>query len=540
MNNFFEDKLFYIDSTNLNEIKSKIYGFGISINDNKISLINDNNCICGSFINITKNENEINIETDDFSSLYIFYYIKDNFFALSNSFYKLLTELKNKGKHISINKEYIEQYIQSPLHSHSLNNTLINEILILPFGKNIKIKDNKLLFIDKQINFQSISILSKDGIEIINSWINKWTNIIRPILSSNYHIQIDLSGGFDSRVIFSLLYHTNINLNKDNINIYSKHTGNKGLLEHLMDDYDVATSLCNKLNLKININEKGNNKSNYYSPEEQYEILKNTFLGLHKSGFNCLRECEIPQFHFGGLNGEVIRGALPNLNNKTITSRLTRNPIRNNKNVIDNFYSDLETLKNNSKNDFEALIKFFLSTQCRSHFGLSIYNLYIANIYSISPFSDKELLKLYVPDGINKDIIFAIIIYKTCPEIFDINFTDNKSFSDNTKKLAIELSEKYKLIDIDKKYELIDIDKLHKTRDNKYCKENAFNVVYKIFVENKELFISKFGELFNDVEYAEKIYNFANDFYLNKDNFTPNTWISCLTSIIEVFKILYK
>ena len=204
MNNFFEDKLFYIDSTNLNEIKSKIYGFGISINDNKISLINDNNCICGSFINITKNENEINIETDDFSSLYIFYYIKDNFFALSNSFYKLLTELKNKGKHISINKEYIEQYIQSPLHSHSLNNTLINEILILPFGKNIKIKDNKLLFIDKQINFQSISILSKDGIEIINSWINKWTNIIRPILSSNYHIQIDLSGGFDSRVIFSL------------------------------------------------------------------------------------------------------------------------------------------------------------------------------------------------------------------------------------------------------------------------------------------------------------------------------------------------
>lgn len=540
MSKFFEDRIFYIDTDNLNNIETKLYGFCISLNDNKISLLNNENCIGGSFINVVKENGEINIYTDDFSSLYIFYYIENGFFAISNSFYKLLENLKNKSKYISINKRYIEQYTQSPLHSHSLYNTLINEILILPFGKDIKIKDNKVLFIDKNIELQTVSILSKEGIDIINNWINKWTNIVRPILNSNYHIQIDLSGGFDSRIIFALLYYSGINLNKENINIYSKHTGNKGLLNHLANDYEVATSICNKLNLKININEKSNNKSNYYSPEEQYIILKNTFMGLHKSGFNCLRECEIPQFHFGGLNGEIIRGSLPNLDNKTIKSRLTKNPITNNENVINDFYLDLEKLKLDSKTDFEVLIKFFLTTQCRSHFGLSIYNSFIANIYSLSPFNDKELLKLYVPKGIDKNIVFAIMIYKTCPEIFDIDFMNNQKFSDETKSLAKELSEKYKLIDTNKNYTLIDVDKLIKHRENKYSKENnAFTEVYKVFLENKELFINKFGDLFNK-NYAEKLYQYADEFYLNKDNFTPNLWISCLTSIIEVFKILYN
>lgn len=538
-NNFFDERIFYIDSDNLNDIESKLYGFCISVNNDKISLLGNKNCIAGSFINIIKNTNDIYIQTDDFSSLYIFYYMKDDFFAISNSFYKLLNNLKDKGKRVTINKEYIEQYIQSPLHSHSLYNTLVNEILILPFGNDIKIFNNHIEFINKNIELQSISILSKEGIDIINNWINKWVNIVRPILNSDYHIQIDLSGGFDSRVIFSLLYYSGVNLNKDNINIYSKHIGNKGLLEHLSNDYEVATSICNKLNLEININSKSNNKSNYYSSEEQYIILKNTFLGLHKSGFTCLRECETPQFHFGGLNGEVIRGALPNLDTKTIKERLSRNPIRNNENVIKRFYLDLDELKSKSKTDFEALTKFFLSTQCRSHFGLSVYNSFIANIYSLVPFNDKELLKLYIPEGIDKNIVFAIMIYKTCPEIFDIDFMNNQKFSEETKQLAIELSERYKLIDVNYNYILTDINNLLKTRENKYCRENAFDEVYKIFVKDKDLFISKFSELFNK-DYAEKLYQYADEYYTNKDNFTPNMWISCLTSIIEVFKILYN
>ena len=534
MKDYISENFFYIDSNNLNNIKSQLYGFCITKKDNKISLVNnENEEINGCYINVKKINNDIYINTDDFSSLYIFYYIEDNYFALSNSFYLLLENLKANNKNVTINKNYIEQFLQSPLHSHSLFNTLINEILILPFGKNIKISNNKLEFINKDINIQSINLLSKEGMSIINNWINKWTNIIKPILNSEYFTEIDLSGGFDSRVIFSLIYNTKVNLNNENIKIYSKIGTTKGMIHHLSDDYEIASKIADKLNIQLNQHQY-NSKANYYSCEEQYDLLKYTFLGLHKSGFNCVAKFTNPKFHFGGLNGEIIRGALPNLSLNNIKKRLSHHPVKNNENVINEFFNDINGLDTDK---FKALTKFFINTQCRSHFGLSIYNSYIANIFTISPFNDKELLKLYVPEGIDKNIIFAIIIYKTCPEIFDIPFTNNSFFSEETKQKAKEISDIYKLNFIDENLELIDTDKLYITKENHYDKKYGYDVAYKVFTDNKELFINKMSELF-DKEYANKVYDYANNFYLNKDNFMNSIFVNCLTSIIEVIKII--
>ena len=41
-----------------------------------------------------------------------------------------------------------------------------------------------------------------------------------------------------------------------------------------------------------------------------------------------------------------------------------------------------------------------------------------------------------------------------------------------------------------------------------------------------------------DEEYANKLYNYAHNFYLNKDNFMNSIFVNCLTSIIEVLKII--
>jgi len=534
MKDYISENFFFIDSNNIDNIESKLYGFCITKNDNEISLYNNiNKEINGCYINVKKIDNDIYINTDDFSSLYIFYYIENDYFALSNSFYLLLENLKKNNKRVTINKSYIEQFIQSPLHSHSLFNTLINEILILPFGKNIKISNNNLEFVDKDINIQSINLLSEKGMSIINNWINKWTNIMKAILNSNYFTEIDLSGGYDSRVIFSLAYNTKVNLNNENIKIYSKIGTNKGMIHHLSDDYDIASKIANTLNIQLNQHQY-NSKLNYYSSEEQYDLLKYTFLGLHKSGFNCVAKYVDPKFHFGGLNGEIIRGSLTNLSLKNIENRFSHNPVKNNENVINEFYNDIHSL---DENEFKALTKFFINTQCRSHFGLSIYNSYIANLYTISPFNDADLLKLYVPEEFDKNIIFAIIIYKTCPEIFDIPFTNSSYFSDKTKEKAIEISNKYKLEFNDENLKLVDTEKLYKVKENNYDRKYGYDVSYKVFLDNKNLFINEMSKLF-DEEYANKLYNYAHNFYLNKDNFMNNIFVNCLTSIIEVLKII--
>lgn len=535
MNKCINENFFYIDSLNISNTVSKLYGFSVSEKNNKISLTSGDNEIAGSYISVKNINNEIFIDTDDFSSLYVFYYMSNEFFAISNSFYLLLENLKQLNKNLSINKNYVQQFLQSPLHSHSMYETMINEIKILPFGKNIEIKNNIVSIVDKNIVLHSINLFSQQGLTILNNWINKWTNILKAILNSEYNVTIDLSGGYDSRVIFALAYYTHINLNNDNILIYSKEGDNIGMKQHLMDDYDIAKKITNTLNITINkpfIN--SNSKPNYYSSDEQYELLKYAFLGLHKSGFNCVAKYNYPRFHFGGLNGEVIRGALPKLNYNTIKNRLSKNPIRNEEIVVTKFFDDLKQL---NENDYDSLTEFFLTTQCRSHFGLSIFNSYIANIYNINPFNDKDLLTLYIPDEYDKDIIFSLIIYITCPQIFNIPFTNNSNFSEKTKSKTIELFNSYDFKFIDKHYVLNDLKDLYKEKQNNYDKKYGYDKAYEIFINNKEFFIEQFGKLF-DNDYANKLYDYANKFYLNKENFSRNTWVNCLTSIIEVMKIL--
>jgi hypothetical protein len=309
------------------------------------------------------------------------------------------------------------------------------------------------------------------------------------------------------------------------------------MIDHLMDDYDIAKNITNTLNLSINKELKLTQPCNYYSKYEQYDLLKYTFFGLHKLGYNCVAKYNFPKFHFGGLNGEIIRGALPNLDKTNIKNRLSKNPIQNDSRVIDKFYEDILLLKQKNISDFAALTEFFLTTQCRSHFGLSMFNSFIANIFTLNPFNDANLLKLYVPNEYDRNLIFAVIIYKTCPEIFNIPFTNNSHFSETTKQKAIELSNEYKFVYNNENLEFVDLDKLCINKENNYDAQYGYDIAYEVFTKNKDLFINMFGKLF-DAEYATQLYNYANNYYLNKDNFAPSTWINCLTSIIEVFKIL--
>lgn len=537
INNIESKYFFYIDSDNFNDITDSCYGFNISYTENKITLSDNinSNIIGGSYIIVQRNNDVINIITDDISSLYIFYYISDDFYAVSNSFYRMAEILKSKNKVMTLNKLFIHQYIDSPLHTHSLYNTLINEIKILPIFTDIVLSKNQISFIKKDIDIHCIDIDSEQGQDIINKWINKWSDIIYSLHKSDIPIRIDLSGGFDSRIIFALAKYGGVDFNKDTVNIYSKIATNIGLKNHLEDDYEIATLISERLNFQLNKNPKiFNTEYIKYSSNNQYFILKNLFMGFHKEGYLCTCRYNTPHIHIGGINGEVIRGALPDM--QSFNNRFYANPFNM---YIDDvkteFYKDIELIEGDQ--NITKLVKFFLNTQCRSHFGMSIYNDYINNTYFISPFNDKELYKLNFKNRYRHNLIFAIILYKTCPEIFDICFNKGISFSDDVKQLTISLSNKYPLIKNTHNYniEIINNDIINNIPDN----NNGEYILYQIFKENKNLFIEKFGELFNK-EYAENIYKYADDFYINKDNFYPNKWVVCITSIIEVLKILYE
>lgn len=254
----------------------------------------------------------------------------------------------------------------------------------------------------------------------------------------------------------------------------------------------------------------------------------------HKEGYLCTSVRFSPMLHLGGISGELVRRKLDGFTR--YNERCFSDPFRKSQDVIDAFIDDLAEIEKTSKTKYERNAKFYLETQNKSHYGACIYNDFLANIFLISPFNDKSLLKLKI-DGIDPNIIFAIIIYRTTPEIFDIDFSSGRSFSDEVKAKAIELCEKYPkpkpVFDYDCEF---DFD-LRKPFDTEADGKNGEHVMFDTFINNKDVFIKYISNIWGE-EYANKIYDFAKEFYLNKENFYPNKWVVVLTSVIELLKLL--
>ena len=225
------ENFFVIDSENLAEIGKEIYGFCI-YDDGSIQIDGDLNpsklTRLGSYVYIDVDTDEIAVYQDFNGSYGLYLYQDEDYFALSNSFIKLVEYLKETEHIISLNEDYANAFLFAELVSIAYEETMVNEIKSLP--RNYEIHINKS---DKQINFKeidfkenSVELDSQEGMELLDKWFYKWVNIIRYVKSISNNISLDLTGGFDSRVISTIWINANINLDEVRINSYhdDKHT----------------------------------------------------------------------------------------------------------------------------------------------------------------------------------------------------------------------------------------------------------------------------------------------------------------------------
>jgi len=535
-NSKLNEYFFVFDSDNFDKIEPKVYGFTLSETDGKLFVSNKTeNVIGGCYISVERKNDEVCIKQDELSSLYIYYYNKDGYWAISNSFYELCKLLTEKGKKLTVRNLYIDQYIQQSLQIHSRTKSMVEEIKIMECFREMHLTKNGISISKKDENFNTIDLLSEEGITLIDEWIDKWSSIMKALCNSGVNVRIDLSGGFDSRAIFTLSHYAGINLMSDNINVFSKIGNSKGMVKHLDNDYQIAEQISKRLGFKLNAQNKKNIPQTIDNKgETQYEIMRNLFMFTHKEGYHCIGVKKSPIITFGGTNGELVRRKFDWI---TDVKKHTTDPFRISQDVIDEQNKDIEELKNIYKTEKEIFIKISLETEAKSHFGSSIYNNFIANTLAISPFSDKNLLKLNIKDGINTNIIFAIIIYRTTPEIFDIPFSSNRSFDDEVKQLAVELCSKYPKQKHTRDYVCEFDTNLVKQLDEIGDGKKGEDIMYEVFSNNRELFVNYISGVWGE-QYANDIYDYADKFYLNKDNFFPNKWITPLTSVIELLKLI--
>ena len=529
MSDYIDSQFFIIDSNYLDDVKSKLYGFSMS----NERMIYDSNLTDefelngeGTYVRILKKGNLIQI-SQDFTGCYgVYVYKNDSCFVISNSFLKLVEYVYDKYP-ISLNKDVLLSFLPADLCAIQYRQTMINEIEVLPrtYVINIDIEKKTFVVENKYYDEQSVLIDSEEGIRILDDWFYKWISIYRSIAEETNHLQVDLTGGLDSRLVFAILLNSNINLNK--ICIYSKIQG-----EVHKEDYEIASLIADKYNFKLN----NHVPRNLIWFDDIFDSINQAYynrLCYHKY-FSFPQTVSLdPSYVSGGYGGERLRDysfVTPQEYTEKCVKRAGslsdefKEPTRN---VLDNTFKRLQFDFNINDNSSKLLPQLlFRETKNRNHFGKMSVDFYLTNQIRLSPLLDQNLFKL-INEG---DLLYALIFVRYCPELLNIKFDQGKRLDEEIINRARQINEKYsfKL----KYFYYIDgaINEIPKNNLINPKKINPDDFIEEVF--KSESFMNSFISYFSHDLYQKILHQVDNR------NFQPLSLANCSIALLKIIHLV--
>lgn len=520
---YYGDEFFIIDSNNINSISSKLYGFAIcdgEIVQNQHLPHNFNFLDYGVFVNVDVTDDEIIVSQDFNGSYGIYLFKQDDYFAISNSFWKLVEHIQGNYQ-LSVNEEFTKSvFLRENFYAFSYKDTFVNEIEIIPRSIAFHINKNNASFSFEKIDYEeaSVELDSKEGLELLDTWFNKWINILRSIKEKTNNISFDLSGGSSSRIILSILLNSHIDL--ENVAIYS--------LTDSIDNHDndlrIAEEIAEEFNLNLNP---------YFSQEKVFFNELDTIinssayvkLGFNNKFFYNFSRFKDTLFSFNGRGGNILKG-LPSfsldeyIEDIVFSSKQNIFFIDSSKNLLK---KDLDNIKEIFNEDDDWIVwRHYKETISRNYYGKDAVEEYFANKFSLSPFFDPILnkLKLTTNESSDRNLLIGVIFSRYCPKLLDFEF-EGKNFDYKTLDYANSINEilPYNAPD----YELIQGSKTdlkiasHDENDNM---EDLKNYLKKVFFSDE--FKTKFVNIFNSQIYYEITEGIQTSEYCPMNFFSPS------------------
>lgn len=274
--NFFQGYCFIGNDYITGESGAKLY---VKRTNNSIESGND-----GCYV-VAKKENDGSyiIGSDQSGYKKIFYYKNTllEIWVVSNSINAIVEHLSSHGIKVTPNLAQISimQFSESKNYTQQMVSfdTIVNEIKLLPLNTILKI-GKKTLQIFKNDNNEINNIeryecLFKDFVE---TWVSRFATLLSKDMLV---VKQDLTGGMDSRAIFSIFYLASNYLNND---ISSKHYLISKLTRGSEVDIEVAQDICKKYGFDLNNVEYKKIKNKKLTNKDNYLIWKDICLGIYR------------------------------------------------------------------------------------------------------------------------------------------------------------------------------------------------------------------------------------------------------------------
>lgn len=460
-----QDDYFVIDSYTCRDFESALFGYAIvdssvrqSIDQLPESLLRSSGGM-GAYVSIWVDEDKITVTQDFLGSYGLYLYRDGEYFALSNSFLRLVEYLQDK-RTLTLNDHNAKQFLASDIISFDVTKTLVNEIELLWRNAVVIIDKRTLSLSIGEIDYgeNTIPIDSREGIKALDDWYDTWTASIKTFYSSGNPMVMDISGGMDSRMNLCLFLGSGIDLRDVQVNSIDD------TLHTHKDDLIIANQLADYYHFQIETVQQL-----FSAPKGEGDIELTVEEGLaaslyakgtiHKQFiFQTHISDKCPVYYFGGNGGECLRDYW-HMPLDAFLKKMSKYSFQFGEIDGPEIWHETESAIRGSLLEMqEHFARFgrlvagpdlvrnlFRESYCRYHFGrIAIEGRYGGKI-TISPLLDKSIHRLRVDSGKCKDpkLLMAVLFDRYQSELLDFAFDGGRTIDPATIEYARRINKQF-------------------------------------------------------------------------------------------------
>lgn len=439
---FFDPRqaFFVIGSDDLGAVKSRFYGFSVQGNGifeqsnmtpEALRALDGNGC----YVSVEADAGKIIIRQDCMGSYGLYLYQDGNrHFALSNSFHSLLEHVRGKWP-LTLNRDFAYDLCVEPLCAMSRSRTAVNEIRLLDKDSVVTIDVEDLRFSEQVIHRgrMSISPDSPQGLVVLDAWFSKWTGIFRELAKASTNVEINLSGGFDSRMTFMLALKSGMDLNAVCVSSFDDK------LHGHDEDFRIASQIARRYGFRLNVRRETKPET-WFTCADKIDASGYVKMGFHKEMYFQEGGGRAKRYLIPGFGGECVRAhyridaqAIIDLEEHfgdryheplaTKVRAAVRRALHD---------SCIETMRKYGIGDVHAKnlpSLVYDETRNRAHFGKAMVERYLGNVICLTPLMDPLILQLKTEasECHDENFLMALMYARYCPELLEFGFQDNRT-----------------------------------------------------------------------------------------------------------------